>query len=181
LDSDDDLMSAVQRGDQSAFAKLVRRHGGAVFGMTMRLFSGNRARAEDVTQETWMKILEKCDSYQPQGHFRAWLMTIARNQALSELRKSARFTDTEEDPGEAVAVEFDLDAYLTDRASVVKMRALMDALPDGQRTALVLWLDGERSYEEISQEMGESLANVKNLIFRAKAAIQKKWRIHEKE
>lgn len=172
--SDDELMERVQKGDRAAYAALLKRHGSAVYGATMRLLSGNRAKADDITQEVWLKVLEKCHLYKPNGHFRAWLMTVARNQALMELRRNTRFSDSEESLEEAPDVSFDVEAALDDEQVKGKVKALIDGLPDAQRAALVLWLGGEVSYEEIAAEMGLTLGAVKTHIHRAKASLKAK-------
>lgn len=169
--SDDQLMEEVKRGSQEAFSLLLKRHGGAVFGMVMRLFSGNRAQAEDVVQEVWVRVLEKADLYKGQGHCRAWLMTIARNEALGVFRRNVRFVDAEEKIEEAAA-EFDVERHMGEGAAREKVRSLIDSLPPPQRAALVLWLEGDLSYEQIAAELQVTLGNAKTLIFRAKAALK---------
>lgn len=172
--SDDELMERVQKGDRAAYASLLKRHGSAVYGATMRLLSGNRAKADDITQEVWLKVLEKCHLYKPNGHFRAWLMTVARNEALGELRRNVRFTDSEESLEETPDTSFNVEAAIDDNKVSGKVKALIDELPDAQRAALVLWLGGDVSYEQIAAEMHISLANVKNHIHRAKASLKAK-------
>lgn len=179
-ENDDDLMKAVKAGDQKAFSKLVKRHGGAVYGHLLRLFSGDRAKAEDAAQNTWLKVVEKCGTYESRGYFRAWLMTIARNHAISEMRANARFSDVGGETEDLVEVEFDLVAEIGDQAEIRYVKSCIDSLPDSQRMALMCWLEGDLTYEQIAEQLSISLANVKNLIFRAKATLKQKVRVYKK-
>jgi RNA polymerase sigma factor (sigma-70 family) len=170
--SDDDLMRSVQRGDSAAFGRLLERHTRCVFGTSMRYLGGNRARAEDITQEVWMTVLAKCEFYKPEGKFRAWLLTVTRNAALMEIRRSSRFSELDEEkqiPDSEPAAD-SLFSAAEDRGRIQKE---IDALDTGERTALLLWLGGDLSYEEIAAEMTVSLATARSLIFRAKQRIKR--------
>ena len=114
--TDEQLMLAFQRGDARAFEVLVRRHRQAVFVFILR-FTGQRARAEDVLQETWLKVVRSAGEYQPKARFTTWLYTIARNLCVDSARKeSYRQADS-------------LDAPVTGADG--EGRALGERLPDG--------------------------------------------------
>ncbi|NTX01576.1 RNA polymerase sigma factor [Myxococcus sp. CA051A] len=114
--SDERLMLAFQAGDARAFEALVRRHRTPVFNFILR-FVGQRARAEDVLQETWLKVVRSAGEYQAKARFTTWVYTIARNLCVDSARKeSYRQAASLESPVSGVDGE--------------EGRALADALPD---------------------------------------------------
>ncbi|NVJ10025.1 RNA polymerase sigma factor [Myxococcus sp. AM001] len=86
--SDERLMLAFQAGDARAFEALVRKHRTPVFNFIFR-FTGHRARAEDVLQETWLKVVRSAGDYTPKAKFTTWLYTIARNLCVDSARKES--------------------------------------------------------------------------------------------
>jgi len=84
--SDEQLMLAFKAGDARAFRVLVQRHRGPVFNFILR-FTGHRARAEDVLQETWLKVVRGAPDYETKAKFTTWLYTIARNLCVDASRR----------------------------------------------------------------------------------------------
>ena len=81
-------MLAFRAGDARAFESLVRRHRAPVFNFILR-YTGQRARAEDVLQETWLKVVRSAREYEPKAKFTTWLYTIARNLCVDSARKES--------------------------------------------------------------------------------------------
>src|SRR5499427_5603096 len=79
-------MLAFRRGDAMAFEVLVRRHRTPVFNYILR-FTGDRARAEDLLQEMWLKVVRAAQDYEPQARFTTWLYTLARNLCVDKARR----------------------------------------------------------------------------------------------
>jgi RNA polymerase sigma-70 factor (ECF subfamily) len=88
-ESDAELMAAVRDGDRGAFSRLVERHKDAVVNYLTRL-SGDRDRAEDLAQETFLRLFRAADAYREQGFLRAYLFRIATNLVRSEERREKR-------------------------------------------------------------------------------------------
>jgi RNA polymerase sigma-70 factor (ECF subfamily) len=87
--SDAELMARVRTGDRDAFADLVDRHKDAVVNYLTRL-SGSRDRAEDLGQETFLRLFRSAGGYVEQGYLRAYLFRIATNLVRSEERRDRR-------------------------------------------------------------------------------------------
>lgn len=83
---DEVLMLAFKAGDARAFEQLVQRHRAAVFNFLLRLL-GDRARAEDLLQETWLKVVRSAPSYEKKAKFTTWVYTIARNLCVDQSRR----------------------------------------------------------------------------------------------
>lgn len=110
-------MLAFKAGDARAFEKLVQKHRTPVFNFILR-FTGHRARAEDVLQETWLKVVRSAREYEAKARFTTWLYTIARNLCVDSARK------------ESYRQASSLEAPLGNGAGGDEGRALGEALPD---------------------------------------------------
>jgi RNA polymerase sigma-70 factor (ECF subfamily) len=166
-DPDVALMLRFQRGDPTAFDELVRRHQKAVLNIAWR-YCADRAVAEDLAQEIFVKVWKARGSYQPAARFSTWLYRIAVNRCLNEIRSRPKGTalPVEETLEERVESRPDGDLHRAELQQAV--RAAIDALPPNQRMAVILSRFHELPYEEISEAMAVSLEAVKSLLFRAR-------------
>ncbi len=161
-ESDDDLMMRFKGGDSAAFELLYDRYEAELFGLCLRLL-GSRAEAEDALQEAFVKVVDRRDSFRPEGRFRSWIFTIVRFTCMDRLRVSKteqRFLEGMDKPGRAEAQE---GAAL---ARVDVNRMLMD-LPADQREVLVLHRLHGFSQSEIAEMVGSTEAAVRQMAYRA--------------
>ena len=168
-------MLAFRAGDARAFEALVRRHRGPVFHFILR-FSGQRARAEDLLQETWLKVVRSAREYEPRAKFTTWLYTIARNLCVDSARKesyrqaesleapaSARESDAGRPLGETLP---DGGASPERGAHAARLRPLLERaladLPEEQREVFVLREYSGIAFKEIAEVTGVSENTVKS-------------------
>ena len=85
---DDKLMELLRAGNKMAFRELFNRHSKSVMGYCVCHCGGNKALAEDILQEVWMKVLRAAERYEAKGQFKAWLMTISRNTMLTQIGRA---------------------------------------------------------------------------------------------
>jgi RNA polymerase sigma-70 factor (ECF subfamily) len=162
LESDERLMLRFQAGDVGAFEDLVRRHRTPLFSFLLRL-TGDRGRAEDLCQETFLKVVRASGEWRPRATFRTWAYAIARNQAFDELRRQAfRKTEPLGEP-EMPASE----ATAPDRAAEgallrPKLEAALAALPDEQREVFLLREHAGLRFHEIAEVTGVPENTVKS-------------------
>lgn len=95
------LLLQVGRGDREAFARLYGLTRGAVYALALSLLR-DAHEAQDVAQDAFVRVWESAPSYRPQGSPMAWLLTVARNLALSRLRQSGRQTALDEEAWNAI-------------------------------------------------------------------------------
>ncbi|WNG18417.1 RNA polymerase sigma factor [Cystobacter fuscus] len=173
--SDERLMLAFRAGDPRAFEVLVRRHRTPVFNFIFR-FTGHRARAEDVLQETWLKVVRGAPDYETKAKFTTWLYTIARNLCVDSARKeSYRQAASLESPtagsegedsrplGEALPDE---GASPERGAYNARVRPLLEralaGLPEEQREVFVLREYSGIPFKDIAEVTGVSENTVKS-------------------
>ena len=176
--SDEELMKAYQEGDEEAMGVIFVRYQKKIFNFAYR-FLGQRADAEDATADVFLNLLKTDASYHPGAKFSTWLYTIARNACLSRLRKHRNlFSLSSSKDSAGGGSDWDLpDPVVTGDALHKKeigahIQKAVEGLVAGQKEALILREYHDLSYDEISKVMGESLSNVKILIFRAREQLR---------
>jgi RNA polymerase sigma-70 factor (ECF subfamily) len=171
---DETLLARGAEGDETAFRLLVERWEGAVGSFLFRML-GSREEAEDLAQETFMRMIAAAPRYRDSGQFRSWLLRIAGNLARSRLRRRrlVRWLSLEQaavDP--PVAGPDALDRLEADQRRQ-RLRSAVGRLPDRQREALVLRQDHDMSYREIADTMGVTVGSVQMLLHRALTALRR--------
>lgn len=176
--SDAELMDRVKAGDREAFALLVDRHKDAVVHYLARL-TGSRDRAEDLGQETFLRLYRSAPGYRERGYLRALLYRIATNLVRSEERREKRLRLLAPlfDPGwvprderaEAAAQDGLLRQELHREVA-----AAIAALPLGYRVPLVLHEIEGWSYADIARELACREGTVKSRIHRGRERLRKR-------
>lgn len=172
--SDDELMERVKNGDRTGFAQLFDRHSSSVYGYCLRTLGGNRAMADDILQEVWVRVADHAHRYEARGHFKAWLMTITRNETLSQIRKQLPLSEDEEGVAEEGVSNSDAERDFLRQFEARKVHNAIEALPDTQRHALMLSVVDGLSHEEIANELSTTVSAVGSLVFRARQELRKK-------
>jgi RNA polymerase sigma-70 factor (ECF subfamily) len=170
---DQELMAQVKNGSQKAFRLLFDHYKGPVMTYLSQIVK-NQKVAEELAQESFLKVYRSRDRYQPQLKFTAWLWTIAMNTALDHMRQKADYLVDDPAIGEIDAVEDSApgaEEALIHHASELQVKKCMEALTPGQREVLLLRTVGELSYEEIMSQLGLTLPQVKSLLNRAKKSL----------
>ncbi len=174
--TDEALMTAYVQGDATALAVLVRRYADQLLGYLTRMVA-SRQQAEDVFQETFLRVHRKAASFTAGRRFKPWLFAIATHLAIDALRRRRRTPVTVSLDAPA-ADEQPLAARLPDpspdpAADAIRneqraqVRRALDALPPRQRAALVLAYFEGLSYSEAAQSLGCSVGTVKTQMSRA--------------
>ena len=164
---DRSLAEQVLAGDEGAFRQLYRRHTPRLHQLALRLLGGNDADAEDVVQDTWIKAVEKLDTFRWESAFGTWLHAIALNVTRETMRRRGRRQETalpEEQEPEAPAP--------LDHVEVMDLERAIAGLPDGYRTVLVLHDVEGFTHEEIGERLGVAAGTTKSQLFWARRAVR---------
>jgi len=177
VDEDVRLMLAFRDGDDGAFDALFERWAGRVLRFVERMV-GEAGVAEDLVQETFVRVWRARERYQPEARFSTWLFTIAGNAARNELRRPFRRAphDSVDDPREGAPLELvagdaPADRVVDARRSGRGLEAGFAALPERQREALWLRAVEGLSYAEVAETLATSEKSVKALIHRARVTL----------
>lgn len=180
-DPDVHLMMSFQDGDEAAFEELIRRNQHKVFSIIYR-FVGDRAEAEDLSQEVFLRVYRTCGRYEPTAKFSTWLYRIATNISLNAIRNRGRFhavsLEIKQDDNDDFHREIADDdapppdaAMSDDELARVVMEAI-EKLPDQQRTAIILNKYEGLSYEDVATILDCSVMAVKSLLSRARSNLK---------
>ena len=183
-DPDAALMKRVTQGDQRAFEELVEKYKQPVFNFVYRTIP-DAAEAEDLAQTVFVQVYKAAAKYRVEAKFSTWLFTIARNLCLNELRRRSRHpaesleaASSPEDDAPGRQFEDVRNVAAPDRLVqdelVAKVSEALKELPENQRTAILLYQEQEKSYDEISEILGTSLSATKSLIHRARETLKQR-------
>lgn len=177
--SDKELMEKVKDDDTFAFNILVDRYKLRLFNLICRLLQ-NKEEAEDILQETFLRVYRERERYDPTYSLSTWVYTIALNLCRNELKRRKKFRffglDLIKDNREYAAPETKGNNCLSSTLE----KAIL-SLPDKYRTAFLLRDVDELSYEEVSQSMGIPLGTVKSRVNRARLMLRDKLKPKIKE
>lgn len=163
-------MAEVARGDTGALGVLVRRHQQAALGLARRLL-GRQDAAEDVAQEAFLHVYRAARRYRPDARFTTWLYRIVVNLCHDARRRAGRAPAQlieEAAPAQDPAAD-PLEA--DERAE--RVRRAVGALPERQRTAVILHRYHGLSHREVAQATGWSESAVESLLVRAYATLRR--------
>ncbi len=181
---DADVVSLAQQGRESAFRELVRRYERPVFSLVFRMVR-DRETAEELAQETFIKVLNNIDRYQPQFKFSSWMFKIANNIAIDHLRKRQIETvSMDGSPHAASAAEVEatsFDVSIRQESALEELearelgtqieRAIAELRPEYRSCIMLRHVEG-RSYEEIAATLDLPLGTVKSYIHRARLELR---------
>lgn len=170
---DAELMAQVRSGDRDAFAGLIDRHKDAVVGYLTRL-TGQRDRAEDLAQETFLRLFRAADGYREQGYLRAWLFRIATNLVRSEERRERRLRLLLPFLGGRSHAEPAAPSGLLRQELHREVASAVAALPLRYRVPLVLHEIEGWAYADIARELGCREGTVKSRIHRGRQHLRRK-------
>ena len=178
--SDEDLIEKFQNGDLYAFDLIVKRYKNQLLNFVYR-FLGNAEEAEDLVQETFLRVYRNRKAYQKVAKFSTWIYTIAGNLAKTELRKRKRrkffsisdlgYNEKDYDiSDEAFNPEKDVDGRMKEEI----IHKEIDDLSPKFREVILLRDVQQLSYEEISQIVNIPLGTVKSRVNRGRLKLQEK-------
>ena len=176
--TDEQLIAQFQRGDLQAFDVLVQRYKDQLLNYVFR-FVGNRVDAEDIVQETFLRVYKNKHYYKEIAKFSTWVYTIAGNLAKTELRRRKRrklfsvsnFVNEERDfdiPDTNRNPEQRVDGVIKDEI----IQKAIDKLPAKFKEVIILRDIQEFAYEEISEILNIPLGTVKSRVNRGRLKLQ---------
>ncbi|MBM1107937.1 sigma-70 family RNA polymerase sigma factor [Aurantibacter crassamenti] len=170
IETDQFYIDAVLNGDTKAFAVLVNRYRNMVFTLTVQLLK-NREEAEEIAQDTFVKIYKNLNTFNGDSKFSTWVYRIAYNACLDRIKKNKKHETTisinEYNESQINSLETAFDIMdRTDREQAIK--SCLQKLPEDDSVLITLFYFEELSLTEISKVIGISANNVKIKLYRAR-------------
>jgi RNA polymerase sigma-70 factor (ECF subfamily) len=160
--SDEQLLRAYREGDTAAFEALLGRYRGPLFNVILRLVR-DRGRAEEIYQDAWLRVIERCDDFRGDAKFSTWLYAIARNLCIDHQRKMKFRRHASLDPqssaepplGERVPNPGpSTEALATGGLLRAQIAAAVEGLPPDQREVFLLRQVQGLAFAEIAEVVG---------------------------
>jgi RNA polymerase sigma-70 factor (ECF subfamily) len=183
--SDQEIIERARQGRESAFRELIGRYERPVFSLIYRLVR-DRERAEDLSQDTFIKVMNALDRYDPTYKFSSWIFKIAHNTALDHLRKKEPETlSLDGSPHARTAAEIEAttltpastaespEDYAASRELGTEIEKAIGTLRYEYRTAILMCHVEGRPYEEIAEIMDVPLGTVKTYIHRGRNELKR--------
>ena len=165
------LVKTAAGGGVAAFEALYRRHVGRVHGVIVRLVGGHGARAEDLTQEAFVRAWQALPAFRFESAFSTWLHRLAVNTALMELRsRRSRPQDDADDAALDMIGSADSAGHAT--ALALDLERAVATLPPRARAVLVLYDIEGWKHEEIAIELGMAVGSSKAQLHRARGLLR---------
>ncbi|TYT23624.1 sigma-70 family RNA polymerase sigma factor [Luteimonas viscosa] len=172
-DLDHALARASAGGDTAAFEALYRRHAGRVHGVILRLVGHQHSRAEDLTQEAFVRAWQALPTFRFESAFGTWLHRLAANTALMELRsrRAAPGMDNDEDAIDGIGTA---DSAGHGTALSMDLEQAVASLPPRARAVLVLYDVEGWKHEEIADTLEMAVGSSKAQLHRARRLLRAK-------
>jgi RNA polymerase sigma-70 factor (ECF subfamily) len=163
-------------GDEQAFRELFEDHAEMVYRLSLRML-GNRQEAEDAVQEVFCRLFASLHSFRREAKLSSWIYRVTLNYCLNHQRqkKYARWFSLEwlDDQPEGVRTDENPHQRMEEEERERVLHAAINRLPEGQRSALILFRFEGKSYQEIAEILGCSVAAVESRLFQAKKKLCK--------
>jgi len=158
--SDAALIRRIVRRDESALAELYDRYAGMLSAVLNRILRDTQA-AEEILQDIFYQLWRTASNFDPsRGSLGGWLVVIARNRAISRLRKHNP-SGGEEISENMVVVPVNLESMIAQQELLGRVKGALDALPREQRAVLELAYFEGMTHSEIARHTGDPLGTVK--------------------
>ncbi len=177
------LIKKCQKGNQQAFEELIRLYYPYVSGFLLKMTTDNTL-TEDLTQDTFLKMIRNIEKYDPGGSasFGTWLITIARNCYIDDLRRNRRQTSLhlEDIDGLTIADSRDIAAEVDQKLQYEDVLRAIETLPPEQGLAIRLKYVEDMTLAEIAERFGVPSKTVKSRIYEGKVKLRKLLKIKER-
>jgi len=168
LNSELEIIQAITKGSEQAFALLYERYSAKVYNIALS-YTKEVEEAEEITQDVFVKIYKSSATFKGTSSLSTWIYRISVNTSLNYLKKKNRFTLFKGTLTESQSINFEHPGVLMEnKENAVALYQAMDGLPNSQKTAFILSYIEDLPRQEVANIMETSLKAVESLLQRAK-------------
>ena len=161
------LIDRCKEGDRRAQEEIYKLYAKPLYNVAFRVLN-SRVEAEDVLQESFVKVFQNMDTYRGEATFGAWMKRIVVNTSLNKVKKKkVAFVEVKDEIASEEEYEEDEEPF-----TIEQVREAVSRLPDGFRVVFSLYMFEDRSHKEIAEELGITRSTSKSQLNRAKKKIQ---------
>ncbi len=178
--NDAQLVKDYLEGDETALSHLVSRYLASVYNFAYRM-TRNKAEADDISAEVFLKVWKNLKKYNPDQSFKAWILSITRNTAIDHFRKRKAFSfsslkneNTETNFEDTIADTESLPDELFEQKELgVTLEDALSHLSPENRALILLHLNDDLTFEEIAEQLGKPMNTIKSQHRRALILLRK--------
>lgn len=171
------LVERLRNGDTGAIDEIVERYKRPVYAFIIRMI-GNRDTADDLFQETWLRVVRSAGSFRGDAKISTWLFQIALNQCRDHIRKAGKTQMISLEDVEPLTCDPGIDPLKMLEAD--RVRAMIRELPQKMREVIVLRMYHDLDDREIAAAIGCPVGTVKTRYHRALKILEKKWELRSR-
>jgi RNA polymerase sigma-70 factor (ECF subfamily) len=173
-DTGKELIEGCQRGDPEAFRALFEKHKDRVYSIALR-YSGDAAVAQDIAQDTFLKLFSTVASFRGDSSFESWLYRMVVNSCFDQKRKTRRFTPLLDEILTMLRTPdvSALDQVLRSEMST-HVKSVVESLAPDQRMVIVLRYTEGLSYDEIAEILGCAVGTIASRLNRAHKVLERR-------
>ena len=174
--TDADLVAGLKANDDTAYREVVARYGAPLYGYIYSI-TGNHHLSEDIISETYLRMVEKIDTYTFYGApFKAWLYRIAHNLAINAMKRERHIADV--DPTAAIGLAGDPATTIEARLEHEALRTALGELTEEQQQVVLLRFVAGQTSREVAEALDKSENSVKQMLFRALRSLGRLMEAH---
>lgn len=177
--TDYELVQKCLSGNQGSFAEIVARYKKLIYNVVYN-FIGNSPDLKDLFQEVFLRVHKSLANYNPDYQFSTWVVKIASNVCLDQLRRKRSEQMTMEDITEVSDNRPNPEDQYIARERLEKIRKAVQELPEDYRILVILFHQQELSYEAMGQILDQPITIIKNRLYRARLMLRDKLSVDKK-
>ena len=177
MESDSELLERFENGEKEAFTELVIRHQKSVYSLAYRLI-GDEREASDIAQRVFVNAYSSISSFRRKSEFRTWIFRITINLCKNYFRSNPEKREVQLEGLPLAQPETPLTQLLEEERKM-RVKAMLDRLPEKQRLTIILRVYQELSYKEIAKLINCAEGTVKANIFHALNKLRSMWKEEE--
>ena len=163
------LIELLKKNSESAFVELYNKYSPVLFGICLR-YTKERTEAEDILQESFIKIYENIDSFKSEGSLEGWLKRIVVNVSINHYRKKIKENTVSTD--DEITYEEIIPENIFSELTSKELISLIQLLPEGYRMVFNLYAIEGFKHNEIAEMMGYTESTSKTQLMKAKKMLQ---------
>jgi RNA polymerase sigma factor (sigma-70 family) len=168
----DKLLSDCKAGNQKAYEVLYKKYYRVLYGIALR-YCRTTFEADDIIQESFIKIFQNIKNFNEQGSFEGWIKRIVQNTAINNYRDNLKFNLNKDITENNVSIEDTSFDDIFDAFEAKEIITLLNQLPEGYRIVINLYIIDGYSHKEIAELLKISVGTSKSQLFKAKEFLKK--------
>lgn len=177
---DESIITKLQKGDKYTYFSIFNMYKNDMLNVALK-YTKNQIDAEDVCQETWIKIYQNIDTLEDETKLKAWILTIVKNQCLNHIRKLKKCDETLVDEFHTNnAIQETVLSQLYEKDIHILLLKAIQNLPVGLQELAIKFIIEEKTIQEISQELNINYYTCKTKLHRIKHYLYKKIGLFDK-